>query len=404
MPRSEFYYDEKRKQYRKRVNIDGVMRDVWADTKTELRARLDELKAQQAAGVKLNDKTTFAEYALRWLPLVTAGLTPSGANDYKNAVNNWLIPRFGDRPLRDLRPLDADELLRDMSDKSRSSQHKILFVFRRLMDSAEENGLILRNPAARKKAGGESAAEKEPLTDAQQEMLLAAVKGTRVHLFVALGLYTGLRREEILGLHWVDVHMGDGESSPWLGVRHVVRFDHGRPILSETLKSKAARRDIPIPPPLLDVLQTERALISAGKRPASVLVVPSASGEVCTSSAFRELWGIVERRQKTGPEDQTPKNTPKIHRCERVLDFRVTPHLLRHTYITRLCASGLDIKKIQYLAGHSDPAITLRIYSHVVGNRPDDIYDKIAKAFSTRSGSVSGSDDRNSPDTSSKNA
>ena len=37
----------------------------------------------------------------------------------------------------------------------------------------------------------------------------------------------------------------------------------------------------------------------------------------------------------------------------RSLDFHVTPHQLRHTYITRLFESGLDIKEIQYLAGHT---------------------------------------------------
>ena len=46
------------------------------------------------------------------------------------------------------------------------------------------------------------------------------------------------------------------------------------------------------------------------------------------------------------------------------LDFHVTPHQLRHTYITRLFESGLDIKEIQYLAGHSTVDMTLRVYTH----------------------------------------
>ena len=48
----------------------------------------------------------------------------------------------------------------------------------------------------------------------------------------------------------------------------------------------------------------------------------------------------------------------------RSLDFHVTPHQLRHTYITRLFESGLDIKEIQYLAGHSTIDMTLRVYTH----------------------------------------
>jgi len=63
------------------------------------------------------------------------------------------------------------------------------------------------------------------------------------------------------------------------------------------------------------------------------------------------------------------------------LDFRITPHQLRHTYITTLCQSGMDIKKIQYLAGHSDIKMTLNVYSHVVNNRPDELIEAVERAF-----------------------
>ena len=42
----------------------------------------------------------------------------------------------------------------------------------------------------------------------------------------------------------------------------------------------------------------------------------------------------------------------------------VTAHILRHTYVTRLFEAGLDIKEIQYLAGHSTVDMTLRVYTH----------------------------------------
>ena len=48
----------------------------------------------------------------------------------------------------------------------------------------------------------------------------------------------------------------------------------------------------------------------------------------------------------------------------RTLDFHVHPHLLRHTCITRWFEQGLDIKEIQYLAGHATVDVTLGIYTH----------------------------------------
>ena len=47
----------------------------------------------------------------------------------------------------------------------------------------------------------------------------------------------------------------------------------------------------------------------------------------------------------------------------------------------------MDIKKIQYLAGHSDIKMTLGIYSHVVGNSPDELISAVENAFS---GQISG--------------
>ena len=47
--------------------------------------------------------------------------------------------------------------------------------------------------------------------------------------------------------------------------------------------------------------------------------------------------------------------------------------MLRHTYITILCASGMDIKKIQYLAGHERAQLTLDIYAEVRANTPEEL-------------------------------
>jgi len=62
-----------------------------------------------------------------------------------------------------------------------------------------------------------------------------------------------------------------------------------------------------------------------------------------TKSSYRSLWRLIERE------------LPEKH---------ITAHLLRHTYITRLFEAGLDIKEVQYLAGHSTMDITLKVYTH----------------------------------------
>lgn len=63
------------------------------------------------------------------------------------------------------------------------------------------------------------------------------------------------------------------------------------------------------------------------------------------------------------------------------LDFDVTPHQLRHTYITNLIHAGVDPKTVQYLAGHESSKITMDIYAKVKYNRPEEIAGALTDAF-----------------------
>lgn len=139
-------------------------------------------------------------------------------------------------------------------------------------------------------------------------------------------------------------------------VTHNAVFTNAQTVVSNDLKTSAARRDIPIPPTLLAVLT------GAQKDNASPFVLHMNNGKPLSQTSFSNLWDMVRRRTVDDAADlgKPARNSKMI----RSLDFHVTPHQLRHTYITRLFESGLDIKEIQYLAGHSTVDMTLRVYTH----------------------------------------
>ena len=89
------------------------------------------------------------------------------------------------------------------------------------------------------------------------------------------------------------------------------------------------------------------------------------NGKSLSKSSFRELWSIVEVRTAT---DSRPLGSTvsggRAGPIQVSLDFHCHPHQLRHTYITSLFEAGLDLKQVQYLAGHSTPDMTLRVYTH----------------------------------------
>ena len=57
-------------------------------------------------------------------------------------------------------------------------------------------------------------------------------------------------------------------------------------------------------------------------------------------------------------------------------------HQLRHTYITTLFEAGLDLKEIQTTAGHADPTVTLRTYTHYrEAQRSESTAQKVREAL-----------------------
>ena len=160
-------------------------------------------------------------------------------------------------------------------------------------------------------------------------------------------------------------------------------------IVSETLKSPAARRVIPIPSLLADCLREER------DRSTSEFVVANITGGPLTKNQARKLWMYVERRtagdltyyryvdgvKTLHTVDAALGSKAKRGKFKYTIDFEVTPHLLRHTYISNLLLEGVDIKTVQYLAGHEKSKTTLDIYAHLTYNKPEQIIAKVKAAF-----------------------
>lgn len=57
------------------------------------------------------------------------------------------------------------------------------------------------------------------------------------------------------------------------------------------------------------------------------------------------------------------------------------PHQLRHFYASALLAGGVDIKALSEYLGHHDPAVTLRIYAHLMPSAEGRALRAIEDAF-----------------------
>ena len=55
----------------------------------------------------------------------------------------------------------------------------------------------------------------------------------------------------------------------------------------------------------------------------------------------------------------------------------VTPHVLRHTFCTRMAQAGMPIKELQYIMGHADVGTTLGIYTHMSYDAAEKAFEKV---------------------------
>ena len=121
-------------------------------------------------------------------------------------------------------------------------------------------------------------------------------------------------------------------------------------------------------------------LVKERKGAKGLYVLHMENGKPLSKSSLKCLLQMIENRTVDDPADLW--TTAPHSKVVRTLDFHVHPHQLRHTYITRLFESGLDIKEIQYLAGHATVNMTLRVYTHYQHeSRQQSTAQKVCAAF-----------------------
>ena len=366
-----------------RISLYGKTREELYDKELAALEQIDN------ASFRLKSPTV-AEYCEKWLLLQSAHVRATTLIDYTSKVRWHIIAELGDRHIADVTLDDIQVALVPVSKKSESVYKSVVVLYKSIFRAAKESHVIEDNPTVHltAKGGGVPQTDKIPLTDEQVEQLLEAIKGLPPYVFVMLGLYAGLRREEILALQWDSVYLDT--DAPYLTVRRAWHTEHNRPVILMELKTRAAERNIPLPVCLAECLREAKAAST------SEYVVANRDGEPLSYTQFKRLWQYIvtrttkERSYYRYENGKRVKHTVKPVLGEKAahngkvvysLDFEVTPHQLRHTYITNLIHASVDPKTVQYLAGHESSKITMDIYAKVKYNRPEDVVKTMGGAF-----------------------
>ncbi len=376
--------------YRTRIlDADGKRIDLYATTCNELYQKEQEARRQVEDMIFRRANPTVAEYCEKWLKMQSAKVSAATLRGYTMNMKNYIVKPLGNMYLSDVTADDIRLALVPVSKKSAGLYNTVNMLFKCIFYSAERSQLLDYNPAVGISAkGGKPTKKKEALSDEQVRLLLDTVKGLPPYVFIMIGLYSGLRREEALALQWDCVFLD--APTPYISVRRAWRTEHNRPVVSTVLKTKAARRDIPIPQCLVACLREAKRIST------SDYVIADSKGQPLSYSQFKRVWQYVVVRSTKERNyykyvngesikytvkptlGSTQKNNPKIVYC---LDFDVTPHQLRHTYITNLLYAGVDPKTVQYLAGHENSKTTMDIYAKIKYNKPEELLATVNAAF-----------------------
>ena len=376
--------------YRTRIqDADGKLVALYARTPEELYDKELEALEQIDNATFRRKSPTVAEYCEKWLLMQSVHIRATTLTDYTSKIRRHIIKELGQKRMADVTLDDIQLALVPVSQKSASVYKSVVILYKSIFRAAKESHVIDENPTIYLDSkGGVPQEERQALTDEQAERLLDAIRGLPPYVFVMIGLYAGLRREEILALQWDSVYLDT--DTPYLTVRRAWHTEHNRLVILTELKTKAAERNIPLPVCLAECLKAAKAIST------SDYVVANRDGEPLSYTQFKRLWQYIVTRTvkersyyryedgKRIKHTVTPVLGEKAAHNGRVvysLDFEVTPHQLRHTYITNLIHSSVDPKTVQYLAGHESSKITMDIYAKVKYNRPDQLVRTMGSAF-----------------------
>lgn len=340
------------------VTTDSGRKVFYGKTKKEVEDKVNEaVYAQRRGMLATGPNTTIQEYLDSWLeethkPVVRL----TTYINYRKLLNNYLIPGLGRINLQKLTPQQVQAFyskkIKDgLSPKTINNIHGLLH---KALDNAVRWNLIPRNICDAVTPPRIPRKEKTVLTSEQAHILLEHVKAHRLEALLTLAITTGMRRGELLGLHWQDISF-EGCS---LRVNRAVSYTKSHGYIETEPKTAKSRRTIMLPVFVVEVLINHRSQQDTQRREAGKawterdLVFTNAEGNYVNESGMLRTFKRL------------------LAKCGLP---RMRFHDLRHSAATILFSWGTHPKVVQEILGHSQISMTLDVYSHMLPSMQEDV-------------------------------
>jgi integrase len=358
------------------VLLEGEARQI---TKGPFRRKSDaedwlrtELQRSREGRPTIPSKMTVSELLNEWLATRKPAVEPSTYGEYVRIVENRLKPHLGRHKVKNLQPAQVGRMFtalrqpganrrgkaaKGLSETSLQHTHAAL---RTALDYAIRQRIIAYNVMDDVDRPRRQATRMGVWSPDELARFLRHVNDDRLAPLLRLASHTGARRSELLGLCWPELDL-DAATMSVAGRRTRVGYEM---IERAGTKTAAGARVVDLDPVTVEALKLWKK----------------------AQEAERLAWvdAYVHTTYVFTTENGEPVHADHVsQRFERlVADAGVPPirfHDMRHTHATLLLKAGVPPHVVAQRLGHSSPALTLSIYSHVLPRQQSEAAAAFAK-------------------------
>lgn len=311
---------------------------------------------------------------------------------YRDLFTVHVYPSIGNRPVGKVKPSDIQKLYQSAVAErgvTPSTVQKVHSVVYQVFEIAVVDNLIRTNPSSNAfkyfaKTNDVVSKPREALTVEQQENFIDFVYSSHIYsrlgnLFTVL-LGTGLRIGEALALTWDDINFDTGIISVYKTMAYKPGEDGRYDYRISPPKTASGTREVP----MLDEVEAALLREKSSKKPKKKFVVEGYSGFVFLNSAgqvytnsflYDSIQGIVEtynreELMKANLEKRQPVYLPKM-----------SAHIFRHTFCTRMCEQDVNLKVLQDIMGHRNIRTTMEVYAKATREKKQDAIKELNGKF-----------------------
>jgi integrase len=327
-----------------------TLRKAIVGTVRELRTKADAQRSAETHRLNINRQmaehgrppVTVAKlvdhYRLKEMPMDThEGKTRGTKLVYNSSLKLYIVPRWGDYPLRRVTSVEVEEWLKTLK-LAPSSRTKIRNLMSTIFRHAIRWGWLGQNenPIALVRCSGKRKRIPEILS-AEEFRALFAVLPNRERCIGTICATTGLRVCEVLGLKWEDIDFIDKTANV---LRSFVDGAIG------PCKTEISQQPVPLDEIAIEELVAWRGVCGFGSDEDWIYASERGFGK-------QPVWSDSLRNKILQP-------------CARKAGIkkRIGWHTFRHTYSSLLAETGNDVRVVQELMRHAKISTTMEIYTH----------------------------------------